>query len=319
MASRPTSAHARRRRRRSSPAPRTYGTLMERPVDATGSPRHTLGGRGALRRHPPGQPAGAAAPAGRRRAARGRADRLPDRLRLRPGLPDRQPRGPRPDPAHPRPRRAAPLHAGLQGLQPARAAGARGQRGVPRDPGRDARALHVHPPGHARGAAAAAAPQEAHGRRTDPRPHRGPRAPGPARRAPAVEHADPARRDRAADARAGTSRRSSTTPSTWSSRPARRRPSRPPSSTGRRARPRCCGTAPATRAASSPRRSRDAARVGARELVADRQADQARGVPDAEGDRVVGEAGDHRLDQAVAVAGDRDPVGDRRRARRPPA
>ena len=118
-----------------------------------------------------------------RGAARRRcADRLPDRLGLRPGLPDRQPRRPRPDPADPRPRRAAPLHAGLQGLLPARSVRARRQRGVPGDQGRDAGALHVHPPGHPRGAAPADAPEEAHGRGAHPRPHRGP---GAARRSSA--------------------------------------------------------------------------------------------------------------------------------------
>ena len=45
------------------------------------------------------------------------------------------------------------------------------------------------------------------------------------------------------------------------------------------------------------------------EPVADRQAEQARGVPDAEGDRVVREAGDHRLGQAVAVAARSRPGG----------
>ena len=59
--------------------------------------------------------------------------------------------------------------------------------------------VHVHPAGDRRGAAPADAPQEAHRRRADPRPRRRARAARGARRAAADQHADPARRGRAAD------------------------------------------------------------------------------------------------------------------------
>ena len=85
---------------------------------------------------------------------RRRADRLPDRLGLRPRVPAGQPRRPRPDPADPRPRRAAPLHADVRQLRPARPVRARRQPRVPRDQGRDARSVHVHPAGDRRGARA---------------------------------------------------------------------------------------------------------------------------------------------------------------------
>jgi 4-hydroxy-3-methylbut-2-en-1-yl diphosphate reductase len=58
-------------------------------------------GHGALPRHPPRQPAAAPGGAGRPGAARRPADRLPDRLRLRPRRPAGQPRRARPDPADP--------------------------------------------------------------------------------------------------------------------------------------------------------------------------------------------------------------------------
>ena len=59
--------------------------------------------------------------------------------------------------------------------------------------------VHVHPPGDARGAAAAAAPEEAHRRRPDPRPHVGAGAARGVRRAAAHQHPDPARRGRGPD------------------------------------------------------------------------------------------------------------------------
>ena len=70
----------------------------------------------------------------------------------------------------PRPRRPAPLHADVQGLRAARPVRAGRQRGVPGDQGGDAGSLHVHPPGHPGGAAAADAPEEEDRRRPHPRP-----------------------------------------------------------------------------------------------------------------------------------------------------
>ena len=63
--------------------------------------------------------------------------------------------------------------------------------------------VHVHPAGHPRGAAAADAPEEAHRRRPDPRPHVVQRAARGARRAAADQHPDPARRGRGPDLRLG--------------------------------------------------------------------------------------------------------------------
>ena len=94
--------------------------------------------------HPVDPQPRAIAPGGPADPRRG-PDRLPDRLRLRARLPPGQPGGQGPDPAHPPPRRQAPLHAGVRRLRPARPVRAHRQRGVPRDQGRDARALHVHP------------------------------------------------------------------------------------------------------------------------------------------------------------------------------
>ena len=99
----------------------------------------------------------------------------------------------------PRARRPPPLHADVQGLLPARPVRPRRQRRVPRDQGGDAGAVHLHPARDRRGAEAADAPQEAHRRRADPRPHAGLRAARGARRADPHQHADPARRDRGAD------------------------------------------------------------------------------------------------------------------------
>ena len=125
---------------------------------------------GQVRRRPPGQPAAAADLAGRRRCARGRPDRLSHRLGLRARRAAGQPRRTRPDPGDPRARRQAPLHPDVLRLRPARPVRADLQQRVPGDPVGHARPLHVHPPGHRRGAAPAPPSQEAHRRRPHPRP-----------------------------------------------------------------------------------------------------------------------------------------------------
>ena len=145
---------------------------LRRDMRKAAAAQGELSRRGPLLRRPPGRPAAAGDRPGRRPAARGRADRLPDRLRLRARHPARQPRRARADQEAAAARRQAPLHAGLPRLRPARPAGAPEQRGVPGDQGGDAGALHVHPAGDRRGAEAADAPEEAHRRRTHPRPRR---------------------------------------------------------------------------------------------------------------------------------------------------
>ncbi len=127
----------------------------------------------AIHRHPSREPAAAQRRPGGRDARGGGPDRLSHRLGIRARGAARQPGRARPDPHDSRARRQAPLHAHVPRLRPAGPVRARRQRDLPRDQVGDARALHVHPPGHLRGAQAAAAPQEEDRRRTDPgAPHR---------------------------------------------------------------------------------------------------------------------------------------------------
>src|SRR6185437_6395662 len=106
------------------------------------------------------------------------------------------------DPAHPRRRRAPPPHARLPRPFGGGAVREGGQPAVPADPRQYARALHVHPAGDARRAAAAPAPA-AYDRRAHPGPSgraRAPRCPG---RAAPVVHADPPGPRRRAQRRGG--------------------------------------------------------------------------------------------------------------------
>ena len=118
----------------------------------------------------------------------------PDGLRVRPRGDDREPGGQGQDPGDPPARRPAPLHAHLPRLRPARTARARGQLGLPGSQGVDARAVHVHPAGHPRGAPTPAAPEEADRGGPHPRPPRGACPPRRARRTPPVVYAHASRR-----------------------------------------------------------------------------------------------------------------------------
>ena len=97
------------------------------------------------------------------------------------------------------------------------------------------RAVHVHPAGHEGGAAPAAAPEEADGRRPDPRPRGRAGAAGRAGRAAAVQHPAAARRRRADDPGLGDQGAARPRRSTRWSTPATAARSRPRSSTSPRA------------------------------------------------------------------------------------